>query len=504
MYCSACGEQLPDDTRFCRSCGASVGLPVVPPFGTPVAPPTEPAASAGAPTAHATEVRMAATQVMATQLMASPPAVPPPPAGFPAGYGGGAGGYPPSGTGQPGGRKRWGMWIAIAAAAVVVIAVAITVPLVLARGGDGQVTETTTVTSTSTTSVAEVTSTTENTPSSSSTSTSTTVAAGPPGDSAGEWVEMTIPGAPSQVVAVAVCNDGLVMETQAGSSMKLYAHSFISGNTVELPVGTGDIGGIDVDKNTAVWWEGTYDDASGSYTDQHIYSYAFPEGPKIEVAGGDKNVGYPQIADIWVTWVEGTPWDVNPEEYWRMPIFGAFVSLGSGSANEPQELVPSAIASIMGDASWSYSLDKTYLAWEQAAAVGGLDTGSYILDLMNPTSEPMSLGTSAWRPSVSGDNVVYWEDGLKLLNLASSDKQDVDAQGDFPTAAPTFIAYFRPVEGGDSTRYDIVARGLTGGHEQVLAQQNDPPWLSQAISACGQHVAFVANETLHVFEWKGN
>lgn len=504
MYCSACGEQLPDEARFCRGCGAPVGLPVVSPAAAPVAPPAEPTPSPAAPAAQTTEVRMPATRAMETQPMASPPAVPPPSAGFSAGTGWGAGGYPPSGTGQPGGGTRWGMWIAIAAVAVVVIAVAVTVPLVLARGGDEQVTETTAVTSTSTTSVAEVSTTTENAPSSSSTSTSTTVAPGLPGDSAGKWAEMSIPDAPSNVVAVAVCDDGLLMQAQAGSSMKLYAHSFISGNTVELPVGTGDIGGIDVDKNTAVWWEGTYDDASGSYIDQHIYSYAFPEGPRVEVAGGDKNVGYPQIADIWVTWVEGSPWDVNPEEYWRMPIFGAFVSLGSGSVNEPHELVPSAVASIMGDASWSYSLGKTYLAWEQAAAVGGLDTGSYVLDLMNPTSEPMSLGTNAWRPSVSGDNVVYWEDGIKLLNLASGDTQEIDAQGDFPTAAPTFAVYFRPVEDGDSTQYEIVAHGLTGGQEQVLARQNDPPWLSQTISACYQHVAFVANETLHVFEWKGN
>lgn len=413
------------------------------------------------------------------------------------------GGYPPAGTGQPGGGKRWGMWIAIAAVAVVVIAVAITVPLVLARGGDKDVTEST-VTSTSTTSTTEVTSTTETTPSSSSTSTSTTAQAGPPGDSAGEWVEMSIPGAPSQVVAVAVCNDGVVMRVQAGSGHELYAHSFISGNTVELPVGSGEVWWIDVDKNVAVWSESLYDEATGSITDQHIYSYAFPDGPRVEVAGGGKNVSYPQIAGIWVTWIESSPWDVNPDEYSRVPIFGSFVSVGSGSANEPQELAPSAIASIIGDAFWTYSLGETYLAWEQAAAVGGLDTGSYIIDLMNPTSEPVSLGANVWRPSVSGDNVVYFEDGLKLLDLASGDKRDIDASGDFPTAAPTFVTYFRPLPSGDSGSYEIVARGLTGEHEQVLAKQNDPPWLSPSISACGQHVAFVANETLHVFEWKGN
>ncbi len=391
----------------------------------------------------------------------------------------------------------------IAAVAVVVIALAVTVPLVLARGSGEQVTVTS-VAPTSTTTVSEVTSTLEATTSSSSTTTSTTVAAGFPGDSTGQWVEMDIPGVPSQVVAVAVSDDGLVMQTQSGDTLKLYAHSFVSGNTLELPVGMGDVGWIDIDRNTAVWWEGTYDDATGSYADQHIYSYAFPDGPRVEVAGGGKNVGYPQIAGIWVTWVESSPWDVNPDEFWRMPIFGAFVSVDAGSANEPQQLAPSAIASIMGDASWSYSLGETYLAWEQAAAVGSLDTGSYVIDLMNPASEPVSLGVNAWRPSISGSNIVYWDNGIKLLNLDSGDTQDIDTDGDFPTAAPTFVTYFRPVQNGDSTKYEIVARGFNDGHEQVLAQQNDPPWLSQPISACGQHVAFVANEALHVFEWKGN
>jgi hypothetical protein len=498
MYCSACGEQLPDGARFCRKCGASVDLPVVPPVTAPVAPPAEPRPIPAGAAAQATEVRVAATQPMATQQMAPPPSPP----GTTTGYGGSTGGYPPQGSGRPGGGKRRGMWIAIAAVAVVLIVVAVTVPLVLARDGDEQVTETSVATtSTTTTEVGARTVTT--TPSTSTSATSTTVTAGAPGDSAGEWTEMTIPDAPSQVVAVAVSNDGLVMQAQSGSDLKLFAHSFTSGNTVELPVGSGEVGGIDVDKNIAVWWEGTYDDASGSYTDQHIYSYAFPDGPKVEVAGGGKNVGYPQIAGIWQTWVESGPWNVNPDEYWLMPISGSFVSVDPGSTNEPQLLVPSAIGSIMGDASWSYSLGETYLAWEQAAAVGGLNTGSYVIDLMNPASEPKSLGANAWRPSVSGDNVVYTDGGLKLLNMTSGHKQDIDARGDFASAAPTFVAYFRPVTSGDSTQYEIVTRGLTSGQEQVLAQQSDAPWLSPAIAACGQHVAFVANEALHVFEWKG-
>jgi hypothetical protein len=314
---------------------------------------------------------------------------------------------------------------------------------------------------------------------------------------------MTIPDAPSQVFSVAVSNDALLIQAPSGSGYTLYAHSFLSGTTVELPVGSNDVGGIDLDKNTAVWWEGTYDDATGSYVDQHIYSYAIPEGPKVEVAGGDANVGYPQIAGIWETWVVGSPWEVNPEEYWRMPIFGSFVPVSPGSANEPQELVPSAIAPILGDASWTYSLGETFLAWEQGAAVDNFGVGSYVLDLMNPGIEPLSLGGNAWRPSISLDNVVYWDEGLKLLNLTSGETIDVDPRGDFPTAAPTYVAYFRSVETGDANPYEIVARGLTGAHEQVLGRQADPPWLSSAVAASGQYVAFVAGEVMHVFEWRG-
>lgn len=401
------------------------------------------------------------------------------------------------------------MWIAIAVAAVVVIAVAVTVPLVLAKGDDKQVTESTestaiSATATTATSLAQqTTSTSTAQTSSTSTSTSTTVVVGPPGDSSGEWVEMSIPGAPSQVMAVAVSNDGLVMQTPSGSGYKLFAYSFISGNTVELPVGGNDVGGIDVDKNVAVWWEGKYDEPTGSYTDQHIYSYAFPEGPRVEVAGGDQNVGYPQVAGIWVTWVIGSPWETNPEEYWRMPIYGAFVSVGPGSANEPQELAPSAVAPIMGDATWTYGLGETYLVWEQGAPDGGLETGSYVLDLMNPGAQPKLLGSNAWRPSISLDNVVYWDDGVKLLNLTSEETKSIDAKGDFPTAGPAFAAYFRPVPAGDTTEYDIVARGFTGGHDQVLGRQSDPPWLSPAIAVSGNYIAFVAGDVLHVFEWKG-
>jgi hypothetical protein len=397
------------------------------------------------------------------------------------------------------------LWIAIAALAVVVIAAAIAVPLLLARDGDDEVTTTSesrvTTSTTEPVGTTEPVSTTE--PEGSTTSTSEVASGGMPGDSAGEWVETDIPGAPAQVVAVAVSNDMLLMQAQSDAGPKLYAYTFLSGNLVELPVEATELGGIDLDDNMAVWWEGTYDEATSSYGGQHVYSYLVPGGPKVEVAGGGKNVLYPQIAGMWVTWVDASPWDANPEEYLRVPIFGSLASVGTGTGSEPMELVPSAVAPIMGDATWTYSLGKTFLAWEQAAAVGGLDTGTYVLDLTTVPAEPRSIGAEAWRPSVCLDNLVYWENGLEFLDLQSGEKREIDPKGDFPTAAPTFAAYFRSVESGDGTAYEIVARGFTGNYEQVLARQADPPWLSPTIAASGIHVAFVADGALHVFTWKG-
>lgn len=42
-FCSQCGTQMPDDSRFCPTCGASIGAAPA----TPPAPPAEPAANQG-------------------------------------------------------------------------------------------------------------------------------------------------------------------------------------------------------------------------------------------------------------------------------------------------------------------------------------------------------------------------------------------------------------------------------------------------------------------------
>ena len=175
---------------------------------------------------------------------------------------------------------------------------------------------------------------------------------------------------------------------------------------------------------------------------------------------------------------------------------------GSKTADEPVEVVPSAVAPIMGDAAWTYSVEFQYLAWEDAATSGNTG-GTYVLDLMDLSAGPRLISADAWRPSVSGNSLLYWENGLDFLDLKTGEEREIDPDGDYPTAAPTFAAYYRAVESGDGTAYEIVARGLTGGYEQVLAEQTDAPWLSPTISAGSKHIAFVADGTLHVFEWQG-
>lgn len=542
MYCSACGKEVPADARFCHNCGAAVG-------------PVE-AAAFGSPTEAAGDATLAQPPITAA---ASPPFMPvPPPTGEPAvtpsaatlpptiilapvapaggqypsgprtvgsdsaqggqgapsgpGYLSGSGG--PNGPAGPGGpvggqqgKSRRGLWIAIAVLAVAVIAVAVAVPLVLARGGDESPSSSTTTTSvaesSTTTSTTEQTTSTTEAETSTTSSSSTTLISGDPGDSAGEWVEMEIPEMPGSVMEVSVSDNILLMATRTDAASQLYAYDLTSGDVVELPIEASEMGGTDVDGYTAVWWEGEYDEASNTFSDQHIYSYEMPDGPRVEIAGGGRNVYYPQTAGLWVSWIEESPWEASPEEYWRTPIYGSILPDADGTANEPMELAPSAIASIMGDAVWVYSLGERYLAWEQAAADGGLESGTYVLDLSDLAAQPRLVGSEAWRPSIGGNKLVYWENGLKAFDLASGDRWDVDPEGDFPTAAPTFAAYFRPIDSSDGNTYEIVARGLNGNYEQVLARQPDPPWLSPFIAASGSHIAFVANNTLHVFEWKG-
>jgi hypothetical protein len=307
-------------------------------------------------------------------------------------------------------------------------------------------------------------------------------------------------------LSAALSDEVLAVRVGAEGGDGLLARLFATGETFELPIGDGDVGGVDVDGMTVVWWEGTYDEALFSYVDQQIYAYTLPDGPKIAIAGADdvsgpeKNLGYPQIAGSWLTWVEGSPWEEMPDEYWRMPIFGALLDSQSQPLGEPTNLVPSAVASIIGDAVWTYSLSQNFLAWEQAAEVDGLSAGTYVLDL--GTNETYAVGAGTWRPAIAGDTLLYWDGSLHALDLASGERQLIDDEGDFASAAPTFAAYFRP-NGQADGGYAIVARGYGGEFEQVLTDRTTaPPWLSSPIAVSSTRVAFLLDDDLRLFEWE--
>jgi hypothetical protein len=513
MRCKACGEVVPADASYCGNCGARVGrtdtgsdsfapekpfIPVPPPLDEAEAssapdllPPTRIMPTSGSPTSGRSSAPGTAREGLAQGGPVSSNR--PPPTGA-------------QGQGPNGGGRR-GLWIAIAALAVAVVVVAVAVPLVVARS-DETATSTTTATSvadssTTTATSLETTSTTEaETSTTVSSSTSTTTGPGDPGDSSGEWVEMQVPDAPGEVIEVSVSETMLLTTTRSQGSSQITAYNFETGEATVVPIEAPEFGGIDLDGSTAVWWEGVYNEADNTYSEQHIYAYDMPDGPRVEIAGGNRNVYYPQTAGLWVTWIEEGPWEDNPEEYWQTPIYGALLPDPGESVGEPIELSPYAVAWIMGDAVWVYSLSEKYLAWEQAAPNGDLDSGTYVLDLSDISSQPGLIGTEAWRPSLSEETLVYWENGLRAFDLTSGEGWDIDPQGDFPTAGPTFAVYFRPTDGAGETAYEIVATGFNGNHEQVLARQSDPPWFSPSIAASAAHVAFVADGGLHVFEWK--
>ena len=511
MFCSNCGGQIADGARFCAACGspaatldnvpaegsadATLGLPPTTAKPAMPIPPPSPVASAPPPPPFAS----------------APPAPPPPPgpaitppgpAGAPAGGAYRAGGYGGYGAPPPPKKSRTGLWIGLAAAAVIIIAAAVALPLLLL--GDHEDATTTTVTSvpsTTTTRGSETTTTSSASSTTTTASTTTTTVTGAPGDSAGRWAEVDVPVGPEGAYVAVVSDEALLLHTQQGDAFALYAYLFESGTLIELPIEASEFWGADLDGSLAVWWEGDYDQETWESYNEHIYAFRLPDGPKIEIVGGDRHMSYPQVAGSWVTWTEGEPWDMNPEEYWLQHIYAVEVDSGGRPVGEPTEVVSSAPAFALGDSTWVYSLSSTHLAWENAAAHNQFDAGTYVMDLA--TLEPQKVGGEAWRPSVAGSTVVYWENGLKAADLLTGQVQEIDRSGDFPSAAPTFAAYFRSVESANDIGYEIVTRGHSGGHEQVLGRQSEPPWLSPFIGVSDTRVAFVADGVLRVFEWQG-
>ena len=138
-----------------------------------------------------------------------------------------------------------------------------------------------------------------------------------------------------------------------------------------------------------------------------------PKGPKVKIAGGDTSVYYPQIAGQWVTWVQEERWKDNPDEYFFSRVFGVTIDAAGNPQSDAVELVPAATSYAQGDTSWTYSLSATHLTWENAAAVDVFDPGVYTLDLT--TLQPQIVKTEVWRPSTSGDKVVYTGGGLVVV-----------------------------------------------------------------------------------------
>ena len=122
MFCSECGNELPDDSHFCTHCGAGTSKPGAPPAQpgkTPETPPSGPTPPKAGPTEQMPPVQST------VQAVAPPPAEPPP--------------MPPDITGAaPSGKPKKSIkWAIIGVTSLVVIAVIVVVWLfVFVYGGD--------------------------------------------------------------------------------------------------------------------------------------------------------------------------------------------------------------------------------------------------------------------------------------------------------------------------------------------------------------------------------
>ena len=280
---------------------------------------------------------------------------------------------------------------------------------------------------------------------------------------------------------------------------RLFAYTFDSGQTVQLPTDAQTAGSVDIDGLLAVWREASYD-ADNNVTEAHIYAFLLPQGPRVEVASGTR-VASPLVSGSTITWTEGGPWSTSPDEYWDIAIKGASVDEQGRPTGASGTLVESAIASVIGDSTWTYSLSGSYLAWEQHTAAGGLDAGSYMMDLGE--MQPWLIDGEAWQPSLDNNRVAFARDGIEIAEFATGDSRQVDAAGTFPTAAPTYVAYFRPTPAGDGTTWAVAARGLTGSYEQVLLEDTGaPPWFLAPVATSANRIAFVIDGVLRLFQWQ--
>ena len=193
---------------------------------------------------------------------------------------------------------------------------------------------------------------------------------------------------------------------------------------------------------------------------------------------------------------------MNPEEYFAKHIYAVKLDSEGYPTDLVEEWVSSAPAYMYGDLGWIYSLSGTHLAWENHAPHHLMDMGTYVFAI-GSDAEPVRLGEEAWRPSLAGKYAVYWDTSLRFVDLDTMQAGSLDPLGDFATAGPTYAAYYRTIETGDSYYYEIVARGYTGQYEQMLVETDIDPYFLAPIATSESRVAFMIDEVLHLFEWQG-
>lgn len=392
------------------------------------------------------------------------------------------------------GLDRTLLWVGITAAVVLVVALAVIIPLSLRGDGGGNVVSTTVGssvdTSTETTSTLIPTTTTTEAP------TTTVPEAGPVGDSSGAWVELSVPSGPWAAQEVAISGDTLLIVTTAPMGYKLSAVRLDSGEVIALGQSQA-LFGIDLDGDIAVWWEGSgYDADAQTYASQFIKSCALSTGTTDTLAhGGSARLAAPQVALPWVAWVQSEPW-VDDPEYWLESIMGIRVDDNGAPVGSAVAMVPEALAFALGDSSWQYSLSSTRLAWETHDAIGEYERGTHVIH--TDLSGDVWSGSTAWRPSLWGDLLIYQDGSLKLSDLSSGDTRVITPSGDFAAAGPTFAVFYKPTSPGSA----LVALGYAGLHEQLLDELSQPPYFCPPISVTDEYIAYAFEDEVHVFKWQ--
>lgn len=317
--------------------------------------------------------------------------------------------------------------------------------------------------------------------------------------SSGQWVDTTVPQPPGESYAVAVSDEYLVISADSG----LYAYSLVDkGELIKIDSSGTDAGSPTLDGSLLAWWEGSYDETNSEFVDMAIYAKRLPDGDRVEVVPYDRAPSYPQLSNWYLTWIQRSPDSgTQDSEVWQYAIYGLPVDASGAPQGEPDLLTSAPRAYTIGDATWSYSLSSTWLAWEQQQDAEGLAAGVHLMDLRS--GETRQLGASgAGRPSISGNVVVFHTDSLQALDIEQDRQWTIDANGDWPVTTSDFVVYLRAME-GDTPGWNIVIQSLTSDVERIIGTQTTPPWLSAPVAASNRHVAFVADDgSVKLFEWQ--